>query len=172
MNNREKFFYETIPEDLYEYLPKFKGTIEVKIEEDEKGSKTFLAYHHHHHHHRHNRNDVILEEEEEDRNNNNNNLIRDNNSSSSNESLVTTCSSSDDTLTTTTTTTLKTPYNRKILTTSTNYINPKISKLQKSFLNKINSSNDTLLSKFFFCFFVSIFIVLLFRFFIIGEYGR
>jgi hypothetical protein len=149
LNNREKFFYETIPEDLYEYLPKFKGTIEVKIEEDEKGSKTFLAYHHHHHHHRHNRNDVILEEEEEDRNNNNN-LIRNNNNSSSNESLATTCSSSDDTLPTTT---LKTPYNRKILTTSTNYINPKISKLQKSFLNKINSSNDTLLSKFFICFF-------------------
>lgn len=142
LNNREKFFYETIPEDLYEYLPKFKGTIEVKIEEDEKGSKTFLAYHHHHHHHRHNRNDVILEEEED--RNNNNNLIRDNNSSS-NESLATTCSSSDYTLTTTTTT-LKTPYNRKILTTSTNYINPKISKLQKSFLNKINSSNDTLLN--------------------------
>ncbi len=43
LNSREKFFYETIPNDLYEFLPEYRGTIEVEMKEDEQGLKRFFT---------------------------------------------------------------------------------------------------------------------------------
>lgn len=45
LNNQERQFYETSPQDLREFLPKYKGTVEVNIQEDEHGVKRFLARH-------------------------------------------------------------------------------------------------------------------------------
>lgn len=43
LNKHEQEFYETSSIDLYEFLPKYKGTIKVKIDEDECGYKKFLV---------------------------------------------------------------------------------------------------------------------------------
>ncbi len=49
LNSREQYFYETIPNDLHDYLPKYKGTIEVQVIEDEQGLKKFFTHNNNNH---------------------------------------------------------------------------------------------------------------------------
>ncbi|KAJ8315897.1 hypothetical protein KUTeg_006555 [Tegillarca granosa] len=41
---REQVFYENLPEDLKEFVPEYKGMIQVKLQEDSDGFVTFVAY--------------------------------------------------------------------------------------------------------------------------------
>lgn len=133
LNLREQYFYESIPHDLKEYLPEYRGTIEVKIQENEEGMKKFLAYN-------------IRNRNSRRRHVGESTLTTPSTTTSSSSVATSTTDSSSTTTTCCCESTNSTDKIQITTKTTPNYVNPTIAQLQKTFLNKINPSNDTVLS--------------------------